>query len=64
MIYCVVKAIYKLNSEKGRQFPDEFVSFVLFLISNKADLVLVKFFYNAAVRRFLKTFRKFVGKRL
>ena len=39
MIYCVVKAIYKefkeketFYSEKGRQFPDEFVSFFLFLI--------------------------------
>ena len=30
----------------------------------RADLALVKFCYNAAVRRFLKTFRKFAGKQL
>ena len=29
MIYCVVKVTYK-----GRQFPDEFVSFLLLLFSN------------------------------
>ena len=30
----------------------------------RTDLLLVKFFYNAAVRSFLKTFRKFAGKQL
>ena len=30
----------------------------------RKDLVLVKFYYIAVVRRFLKTFRKFAGKRL
>ena len=35
-----------------------------FSFQTRADLVLVKFCYNAAVRRFLKTFRKFAGKRL
>ena len=30
----------------------------------RTDLILVKFFYNAAVRRFLKTFRNFAWKRL
>ena len=35
-----------------------------FSFQTRADLVLVKFFYNVAVRRFLKTFRKLVGKRL
>ena len=27
----------------------------------RTDLVLVKFFYNAAIRRFLKTFRNLQG---
>ena len=35
-----------------------------FSYQTRKDLVLVKFYYNAAVRRFLKTFRKFAGKRL
>ena len=41
MIYCVVKVIYKrikekevFYSEKEKQFPDEFISFFLFLFSN------------------------------
>ena len=29
-----------------------------FSSQTRTDLVLVKFYYNAAVRRFLKTFRK------
>ena len=52
-------------SEKGRQFPDEF--FFLsscFSFQTRADLVLVKFYYDGAFRHFLKTFRKFTGKRL
>ena len=35
-----------------------------FSFQNRTDLVLVKFCFNAAVQRFLKTFRKFAGKRL
>ena len=48
-------------SEKGRQLPDEF--FLSFSFQARKHLALVQF-YNAAVRRFLKTFRKFAGKRL
>ena len=35
-----------------------------FSIQTRTDLVLVKCYYNAVVRRFLKTFRKSAGKRL
>ena len=35
-----------------------------FSFQTRTDLVLFKFYYNAAARRFLKTFRKFAGKRL
>ena len=35
-----------------------------FSSQTRIDLVLVKFYCNAAVWRFLKTFRKFAGKRL
>ena len=35
-----------------------------FSFQTRKGLVLVKFWYNAAVRRFLKTFRKYAGKRL
>ena len=35
-----------------------------FSFQTKTDLGLVKFYYNAPVRRFMKTFRKFAGKRL
>ena len=35
-----------------------------FSFQTRANLVLVKFYYNAAVWRFMKTFRKFAGKRL
>ena len=35
-----------------------------FSIQIWTNLVLVRFYYNAAVRRVLKTFRKFAGKRL
>ena len=35
-----------------------------FSFQTSSDLVLVNFCYNAAVRGFLKTFRKFAGKRL
>ena len=35
-----------------------------FSLQTRKDLVLVKFYYIPVVRRFLKTFRKFAGKRL
>ena len=35
-----------------------------FSFQTRADLVLVKFYFNAAVQSFLKTFRKLAGKRL
>ena len=35
-----------------------------FSFQTRIDLFLVKFYYNTAVRRFLKTFRKFARKRL
>ena len=35
-----------------------------FSFQTRSDLVLVNFCYNAAVRGFLKTFRKFAGNRL
>ena len=40
-----------------------FLSYCL-SFKTKKYLVLVNFYYNAAGRRFLKTFRKFAGKRL
>ena len=40
------------------------VSSRVFFFQTRTDLVLVMFYYNAAVRRFPKTFRKFPGKRL
>ena len=35
-----------------------------FFFQTRTDLLLVRFFYNAAIPCFLKTFRKFAGKRL
>ena len=35
-----------------------------FSFQTRTDLVLVKFYYNAVVQRFLKIFRKFARKRL
>ena len=35
-----------------------------FSFQTRTDLVLAKFYFSAAVRRFLKTFRKIAGKRL
>ena len=71
MICCVAKNFINefkeketFYSEKRRQFPDEFVSFFLFSFQTRTDLVLVKFYYNAVVQRFLKIFRKFARKRL
>ena len=61
-----------MNLKKRKHFPqkkeDSFLMSLLlsscFSFETRTDLVLVKFFYNAAVTRFLKTFRKFAGKRL
>ena len=54
------------TSEKIRQLPVEFLFvclFVCFSFQTRKDLALVKF-YDAAVRRFLKSFRKYALKRL
>ena len=61
-----------MNLKKRKHFiPKKEGSFLMslflsycFSYQTRKDLVLVKFYYNAAVRRFLKTFRKFAGKRL
>ena len=61
-----------MNLKKRKNFTrkkeDSFVmSFFIsscFFFQTRTDLVLVKFFYNATIRRFLKTFTKFAGKRL
>ena len=61
-----------MNLKKRKHFtPKKKDSFLMslflsscFSFQTRADLVLVKFFYNAAVWRFLKTFRKFARKRL
>ena len=45
------KSHLQMNLKKGKHFTSK-------------DLVLVKFYFNAAVRRFLKIFRTFAGKRL
>ena len=44
-------------------FPMNFFLSSCFFFQTRIDLILVKFFYYGAVRRFLKTFRKFAGKR-
>ena len=49
------KVIYKLMS---------LLLLSCFSFQIRKDLVLANFYYNAAVWRFLKTFRKFAGKRL
>ena len=71
MIYWAVKAIFEWILRKRSIFSKKEDSFLMssflssyFSFQTRADLVLVKFCYNAAVRRFLKTFRKFAGKRL
>ena len=70
MIYCVVQAFYKWKekktfySQKGRQFLMSLFSSSCFSFQTRTDLVLVKFYYNAEVRRFLKAFRIFSRKRL
>ena len=56
-----------MNLKKGKNFtPKKENSFLMscFSFQTRKDLVLAKFYYNATVRRFLKNFRKFAGKRL
>ena len=61
-----------MNLTKRKHFiPKKEGSFLMswfisccFSFQTMTDLVLVKFYYNAALRSFLKTFRKFAGKRL
>ena len=36
-------------SKRGRQIPDEFASSSCFFFQTKTDLVVVKFYHNAAV---------------
>ena len=58
-----------MNLKKRKHFtPKKKDSFLMsfFLCScisfqTRTDLVLLNFYYNAAVRRFLKTFRTFAG---
>ena len=54
---------YCFSFQKGTYSLSLFLSYC-FSFQTKKDLVLVKFYYNTAGRRFLKTFRKFAGKRL
>ena len=66
------KSHLKMNLKKRKHFtPKKEGSFLMslflsscFSFQTRTELDLVKFYYNAAVRRFLKTFRKFAGKRL
>ena len=61
------KSHLQMNLKKGKHFtPKKENSFLMscFSFQTRKDLVLVKFYYNATVRRFLKSFRKFAGKRL
>ena len=61
-----------MNLKKGKYFtPKREDSFLMslffssyFFFQTRTDLVLLKFFYNAAAQHFLKIFRKFAGKRL
>ena len=56
-----------MNLKKGKNFtPKKENSFLMscFSFQTRKDLVLVKFYYNATVRPFLKSFRKFAGERL
>ena len=56
-----------MNLKKGKHFiPKKENNFLMscFSFKTRKGLVLVKFWYNAAVRCFLKTFRKYAGKRL
>ena len=56
-----------MNLKKGKNFtPKKENSFLMscFSFQTRKDLVLAKLYYNATVQRFLKSFRKFAGKRL
>ena len=52
-----------LTSEKIRELPVEFFLFVCLSFQTRKDLALFKF-GDAAVRRFLKSLRKYALKRL
>ena len=52
-----------IQKKEGSFLMTLFLSYY-FSYQTRKDLVLIKFYYNAAVRHFLKTFRKFAGKRL
>ena len=66
------KSHLKTNLKKRKHFtPNKGSSFLMslflsscFYFQTRTDVVLVKFYYNADIRRFLKTFRKPAGKRL
>ena len=71
MIHCVVKATLNEFKEKKTFYSEKEDSFLmsLFLSSSfsfdtRTNFVLVKFYYNPAVRHFLKFFRTFPGKQL
>ena len=51
------------SKKEGSFLMSLFFSY-FFSYQTRKDLVLVKFYYSAAVRRFLKTFRKFARERL
>ena len=56
-----------MNLKKGKHFiPKKENNFLMsfFSFQTRKDLVLVNFYYHAAVWCFLKTFRKYAGKRL
>ena len=66
------KSHLKTNLKKRKHFtPNKGSSFLMslflsscFYFQTRTDVVLVKFYHNADIRRFLKTFRKPAGKRL
>ena len=66
------KSHLKTNLKKRKHFtPNKGSSFLMslflsscFYFQTRTDVVLVKFYYDADIRRFLKTFRKPAGKRL
>ena len=51
------------NIWRGSEYASDLKDYC-FSFQTRYDLFLVKFYYNAAVWRFLKTFGKFAGKRL
>ena len=52
-----------LTPKREDSFPMSLFLYSCFSFQTRTDLILVKFFYYGAVRRFLKTFRNFAGKR-